>query len=113
MSNLGGANGSDGPGGVALIDHDTFEVIGSWETDRGDVHFAYDHLDFWSLSEGKLIQRVDLGDEHQMVLELRPAHDPRQTWGFVGVVISVETSGRAGLRGSARSRSSTASPTRT
>jgi selenium-binding protein 1 len=24
-----------------------------------------------------------------MVLELRPAHDPRQTWGFVGVVISV------------------------
>jgi selenium-binding protein 1 len=24
-----------------------------------------------------------------MVLELRPAHDPRETWGFVGVVISV------------------------
>jgi methanethiol oxidase len=48
------------------------------------------HLDFWSLSEGKLTQRVDLGDEHQMVLELRPAHDPRKTWGFVGVVISVE-----------------------
>ena len=48
------------------------------------------HLDFWKLSEGKLIQRIDLGDEHQMVLELRPAHDPRKTWGFVGVVISVE-----------------------
>jgi selenium-binding protein 1 len=48
------------------------------------------HLDFWSLSEGRLIQRIDLGDEHQMVLELRPAHDPRKTWGFVGVVISVE-----------------------
>src|ERR687892_2905214 len=47
------------------------------------------HLNFWSLSEGKLLQRVDLGDEHQMVLELRPAHDPRKTWGFVGVVISV------------------------
>ena len=30
------------------------------------------HLDFWSLSEGKLVQRVDLGDEHQMVLEVRP-----------------------------------------
>ena len=28
MSNLGGANGADGPGGVALIDHDTFEVPG-------------------------------------------------------------------------------------
>jgi len=25
-----------------------------------------------------------------MVLELRPAHDPRKNWGFVGVVISVE-----------------------
>ncbi|HYX84862.1 MAG TPA: selenium-binding protein SBP56-related protein, partial [Gaiellales bacterium] len=127
MSNLGGANGSDGPGGVALIDHDTFEVTGAWETDRGDQHFGYDvwwhlnedvgitsewatpsmienglnpadllgrkfghHLNFWTLSEGKLVQRVDLGDEHQMVLELRPAHDPRKTWGFVGVVISVE-----------------------
>jgi selenium-binding protein 1 len=126
MSNLGGADGSDGPGGVALIDHDTFEVTGAWETDRGDQYFGYDvwwhlnddvaitsewgtpsmlenglnpedllgrrfghHLDFWSLSEGKLIERVDLGDEHQMVLELRPAHDPRQLWGFVGVVISV------------------------
>ena len=29
MSNLGGADGSDGPGGVALIDHDTFEVTGA------------------------------------------------------------------------------------
>jgi selenium-binding protein 1 len=127
MSNLGGANGSDGPGGVALIDHDTFEVIGPWETDRGEQFLAYDvwwhlnddvaitsewatpsmienglnpedllgkrfghHLDFWSLSEGRLFQRIDLGDEHQMVLELRPAHDPRKSWGFVGVVISVE-----------------------
>jgi methanethiol oxidase len=127
MSNLGGANGADGPGGVALVDHDTFEVIGPWEKDRGDVYFGYDvwwhlrddvaitsewgtpsmiengldpddllgrrfghHLNFWSLSDGKLVQRIDLGDEHQMVLELRPAHDPRKAWGFVGVVISVE-----------------------
>jgi selenium-binding protein 1 len=127
MSNLGGANGNEGPGGVALIDHDTFEVTGAWESDRGDQFLAYDvwwhlredvaitsewatpamienglnpedllgkrfghHLDFWSLSEGRLLQRIDLGDEHQMVLELRPAHDPRKTWGFVGVVISVE-----------------------
>jgi methanethiol oxidase len=126
MSNLGGADGADGPGGVALVDHDTFEVTGAWETDRGEQHFAYDvwwhlnddvaitsewatpsmiedglnpedllgrrfghHLDFWSLSEGKLVQRIDLGDEHQMVLELRPAHDPRKNWGFACVVISV------------------------
>ena len=40
------------------------------------------HLNFWSMSERTLTQRVDLGDEHQMVLELRPAHDPHKTWGF-------------------------------
>jgi selenium-binding protein 1 len=127
MSALGGANGNDGPGGVALLDHDTFDVIGAWEQDRGDQFFAYDvwwhlnhdtvvtsewatpsmienglnpedllgrkfghHLNFWSMSERKLVQRVDLGDQHQMVLEVRPAHDPNKTWGFVGVTISVE-----------------------
>jgi selenium-binding protein 1 len=42
------------------------------------------------MSGHKLTQRVDLGDAHQMVLELRPAHDPSKTWGFAGVVISVE-----------------------
>jgi methanethiol oxidase len=47
------------------------------------------HLDFWSLSEGRLVQRIDLGDEHQMVFELRPAHNPQRRWGFVDVVISV------------------------
>jgi selenium-binding protein 1 len=31
LFNLGGANGNDGPGGVALLDHDTFDVIGAWE----------------------------------------------------------------------------------
>jgi methanethiol oxidase len=48
------------------------------------------HLNFWSMSDRKLTQRIDLGDAHQMVLELRPAHDPSKTWGFVGVTISVE-----------------------
>jgi methanethiol oxidase len=127
MSALGGANGADGPGGVALIDHDTFEVIGAWERERGDQFFAYDvwwhlkydtvitsewatpsmiegglrpddllgrryghHLNFWSMSDRRLTQRIDLGDQHQMVLELRPAHDPTKPFGFVGVVISVE-----------------------
>jgi methanethiol oxidase len=126
MSNLGGTEDGDGPGGVALIDHDTFEVTGAWEKDRGEQFLAYDvwwhlnddvaitsewatpamienglnpedllgkrfghHLDFWSLSEGRLTQRIDLGDEQQMVLELRPAHNPQKLWGFVGVVISV------------------------
>jgi methanethiol oxidase len=48
------------------------------------------HLDFWSISERRLVQRVDLGDAHQMVLEVRPAHDPAKSYGFAGVVISVE-----------------------
>src|SRR5512133_2626688 len=124
---LGGANGNDGPGGIALLDHDTFDVVGAWELDRGDQFFGYDgwwhlnydtvitsewatpsmienglnpedllgrkfghHLNFWSMSQRTLTQRIDLGDAHQMVLEVRPAHDPAQTWGFVGVVISVE-----------------------
>ncbi len=127
MSALGGVNGDDGPGGIALIDHSTFEVIEPWERDRGAQFFAYDvwwhlrydtvvtsewaspsmiengldpadllgrrfghHLNFWSMSQRKLTQRIDLGDEHQMVLELRPAHDPTKPWGFAGVVISVE-----------------------
>ena len=127
LSALGGAGGDEGPGGVALLDHDTFEVIGPWEADRGDQYLAYDvwwhlnhdtvitsewgtpsmienglhpddllgrkfghHLNFWSMSERKLRQRVDLGDAHQMVLELRPAHDPSKSYGFAGVVISVE-----------------------
>src|SRR5512133_2041828 len=116
-----------GPGGIALLDHDTFDVIGAWELDRGDQYFAYDgwwhlnhdtvitsewgtppmfedgldpedllgrrfghHLNFWSMSERRLVQRIDLGDAHQLVFEVRPAHDPAKTWGFVGVVINVE-----------------------
>src|SRR6266496_2080817 len=127
LFSLGGANGNDGPGGVALLDHDTFEVVGAWERDRGDQWFGYDgwwhlnhdtvitsewatpsmvengldpedllgrrfghHLNFWSMSERTLVQRVDLGDQHQLVFEVRPAHDPSKAWGFVGVVISVE-----------------------
>ena len=48
MSNLGAADG-EGPGGVALIDHDTFEVTGAWETDRGEQYFSYDI--WWHLNE--------------------------------------------------------------
>jgi selenium-binding protein 1 len=35
-------------------------------------------------------QRIDLGAQHPMALEVRPSHDPEATWGFVGVVISTE-----------------------
>ncbi len=126
-SNGNGDSGDDGPAGIALLDHDTFDVIRAWETDRGPQRMAYDawwHLNqnvlvtsewgspsmiengvvpelllankyghslhFWDLAEGRHLQEVDLGEQHQMALELRPSHDPDATWGFVGVVISTE-----------------------
>jgi selenium-binding protein 1 len=127
VSCLGGANGDEGPGGVALLDHNSFEVLGRWEVDRGDQYLAYDvwwhiahdvaitsewgtpsmiedgivpelllgkkyghRLHFWDLRRRKHAQTVDIGDQYQMALELRPAHDPTKKYGFVGVVISVE-----------------------
>ncbi|MGY1697681.1 selenium-binding protein SBP56-related protein [Geodermatophilus sp. SYSU D00814] len=122
---LGSGDSDDGPGGIALLDHSTFDVLRAWETDRGPQYLAYDawwHLNqntlvssewgtpamvedglvpelllggeyghalhFWDLAGGRHVQTVDLGAEHQMVLELRPSHDPDATWGFVGVVVS-------------------------
>ncbi|MEV0202453.1 selenium-binding protein SBP56-related protein [Nonomuraea sp. NPDC050691] len=127
VSALGGANGEDGPGGIAILDHQSFEVLGRWEVDRGPQYLAYDfwwhinhdvlvtsewgtpsmiengvvgelllgrqyghRLHFWDLRRRRHVQTVDLGDQHQMTLELRPAHDPTRTYGFVGVVVSVE-----------------------
>src|SRR4051794_18049160 len=49
----------------------------------------YGHkLHVWDLNKRNHVQEIDLGPEHQMVLELRPAHDPRKAYGFVGVVTS-------------------------
>src|SRR3954463_14824304 len=49
----------------------------------------YGHkLHTWHLKKRRPLQEINLGPEHQMVLELRPAHDPRNAYGFVGVVAS-------------------------
>jgi selenium-binding protein 1 len=122
-----GAPDGDGPGGVFLLDHTSFEVKGAWEKDRGPQQLAYDfwwhlshdtmitsewgtpnmveaglnpeillsagyghQLHVWNLRSRKHTQALDLGAEHQMVLELRPAHDPRKDYGFVGVVTSLK-----------------------
>ena len=122
---LGAPNG-DGPGGIFMLDHETFEVKGAWEADRGPQHLTYDfwwHLNHdtmissewgtpnmvepgvipdilmsggyghqihvWDLRKRKHVQALDLGAEQQMVLELRPAHDPKNAYGFVGVVTSL------------------------
>lgn len=48
----------------------------------------YGHsLHFWDLRARKNIQTIDLGENHQMPLEIRPAHDPSKSFGFCGVVI--------------------------
>jgi hypothetical protein len=77
MSNLGGADGANGPGGVALIDHDTFEVTGAWETDRGEQHFAYDV--WWHLNEDVAItsewatpSMIEDGLDPEHLLVVRP-----------------------------------------
>lgn len=51
----------------------------------------YGHqLHVWNLRTRKHEQALDLGAEYQMVLELRPAHDPSKPYGFVGVVTSLK-----------------------
>ena len=126
VSALGSADGK-GPGGVFLMDHDSFEVRGRWEVERGPQHFGYDmawhlgydtaltsewgtpdmfenglvpelllggkygrRLHFWDLQKRRHIQEVDFGPEHQLVFELRPAHDPTKAYGFVNCVVSLK-----------------------
>ena len=48
----------------------------------------YGHkIHFWNLRERKNIQTIDFGENHQMALEIRPAHDPSRSHGFCGVVV--------------------------
>ena len=47
-------------------------------------------LHVWDLRSRRHLQELKLGDEQQMVLELRPAHDPTRAYGFVGVVLSLK-----------------------
>jgi methanethiol oxidase len=126
LSALGAPNG-DGPGGLFILDHDSFEPKSVWERDRGPQRLAYDFawhlghdttitsewgtpsmvrngvnpelllggkygnsLHVWNLRKGTHQQKLPLGDEYQMTLELRPARDPRKAYGFVGVVISLK-----------------------
>jgi methanethiol oxidase len=123
---IGSANG-DGPGGIFVMDPETFEIKGRWEEDRGPQFLAYDFwwhlghdtmitsewgtpnmvengvnpelllagkyghaLHIWNLRTRRHQQVLDLGAEYQMVLELRPAHDPNKTYGFFGVVVSLK-----------------------
>jgi selenium-binding protein 1 len=123
---LGDGEGN-GPGGIFVLDPETFEIKGRWERDRGPQYLAYDFwwhlghdtmitsewgtpkmvedgvnpelllagkyghaLHVWDLNSRRHLQTLDLGPEQQMVLELRPAHNPNETYGFAGVVTSLK-----------------------
>jgi methanethiol oxidase len=48
----------------------------------------YGHrIHFWDLRARRNVQTIDLGANHQMALEVCPAHDPVREYGFLGVVI--------------------------
>ena len=116
-----------GPGGIFVLDPETFDVRGKWECERGPQQLSYDFwwhlghdvmitsewgtpnmvedgvnpelllggkyghaLHLWDMRTRKHKQALDLGAEQQMVLELRPAHNPTETYGFVGVVTSLK-----------------------
>jgi methanethiol oxidase len=49
---LGNARG-EAPGGILLIDHETFDVRGQWEIDRGPQRLAYDA--WWHLGYDTLV----------------------------------------------------------
>ena len=126
VSTLGNPDG-EGPGGVFIMDHESFDPLGPWEVDRGPQYLAYDfwwhlghdtmitsewgtpnmiegglnpeillqsgyghQLHVWDLRRRRHLQALDLGDEYQIVLELRPAHDPSKTYGFAGVVVNLK-----------------------
>jgi methanethiol oxidase len=122
-----GAVDGNGPGGIFMLDHETFDVIGPWESERGEQYLSYDFwwhlghgtmitsewgtpnmvkdgldpelllagkygnaLHVWDLQTRRHLKKLELGAEQQMVLELRPAHDPSKAYGFAGVVISLK-----------------------
>jgi selenium-binding protein 1 len=126
ISTLGGkgADGTDGPPGIFLLDCESFEILGRWEMERGDQRVSYDfwwniphgymissefglppqyengvvgeellanryghRLHFWDMPSRRHTQTIDLGENHQMALEVRPAHEPTKDYGFVCVVV--------------------------
>ena len=63
----------------------------------------YGHrVHFWMRAR-RHVQTIDLGANHQMALEVRPAHDPIKEYGFLGSV-SIDESGRLDLDLVARRR---------
>jgi selenium-binding protein 1 len=81
------------------LGHDT-AITSEWGTpnmvENGVIPEAllqgkYGHsIHVWDKPRRRHTQVLDVGTEQQMVLELRPAHDPTKAYGFVGVVVSLK-----------------------
>ncbi len=52
LNGLGSRDG-DGPGGIFMLDHETFEPVGAWELDRGPQFLSYDFA--WHLGQDALV----------------------------------------------------------
>ena len=126
ISALASAGSEEGPGGIFLMDHYNFNILGQWEVERGPQTLSYDfwwHLGYdvavtsewgypamienglsledlverkfghkihiWDIRHRKNIQTLDLGEDYQMALELRPAHDPTKAYGFLNSVLNM------------------------
>jgi selenium-binding protein 1 len=48
-----GSPGGEGPGGIFLLDHNSFDVLGRWEVDRGPQYLAYDF--WWHLNHDTVV----------------------------------------------------------
>ncbi|KAL4457508.1 hypothetical protein ABPG75_012373 [Micractinium tetrahymenae] len=121
ISALGDGEGN-AKGGFVLLDHETFEVKGTWS--KQNTEFGYDfwyqphhdvlvstawgapkeffkgfnpanvpteygnQLYIWSWKEKTLQQKVNLGPDGLIPLEVRFLHDPWKAHGFVGAALS-------------------------
>ncbi len=77
---LGAPNG-EGPGGIFLMDHESFDVLGRWEVERGPQQLAYDawwHLGYDTLitSEWGTPNMIENGIVPELLLAGRYGHSP-------------------------------------
>ena len=73
--NAFGAPGGDGPGGIFMLDHETFELKGRWEKDRGSQYLSYDF--WWHLGHDVMITSGPMEGTNNKIKTMK-----RQAYGF-------------------------------
>jgi selenium-binding protein 1 len=80
--------------GQGHVDHKEWGIPNKIENGIDPEHLLSgshgDQLHVWYFHRRKHRETIELGKEQQMVLELRPSHDPTHTFGFAGVVVSLK-----------------------